>query len=296
MGKSKAQDKLMAELIELYPAAYITDEVYIGELVEERGYTLKELQRELGHKPHKMFVDIIMRDSDRTVAFEYHGEQHYSLVGNMTKTTADLLMNQQLDQEKSWILERIGIPLVAVPFDMYIDDSVIEHLIDEAYEQLDDAMSKLSECPECGRFFPMSQLSKGACTSCIEQAREAYEEEQAEQEREYAQARKERAAERREARRAASKAKRDNIKKKESASGGSSWRDFASSSGDDEYKEAQKEKAREYRKQRYQEWKNSPEYAAQKEEVKRKRKEAYQKQKAERAKQKLRERQRKNHQ
>lgn len=282
MGRSKAQDALMDKICDIYPAAYITDEVYIGDLVEERGYTIKEIQSELGHKPHKMFVDIVMRDSDRTIAFEYHGEQHYSLVGNMTKTTADLIMNQQLDQEKSWILERIGIPLVAVPFDMYIDESVIEHLIDEAYEQLDDAMSKLSECPICHRFFPISQMPHGACKSCIDKERAAREEEEEQREQEYQRTR-------RQERQEAAKARRQQRSSKPS------WKDFASDGGDEEnsYEEQQKERAREYRRQRYQEWKNSPEYAAQKEEAKRKRKEAYQKMKAEKARQKLEERKRK---
>lgn len=264
MGKSKAQDKLMAELIDFYPAAFFDAEVYIGSLIEERGYAISEIQSELGHKPHKMFVDIVMRDADRTVAFEYHGEQHYSLVGNMTKTTADLLLNQQLDREKSWILERIGIPIVAVPFDMYIDESVIEHLIDEAYGQMNENLSSLSECPVCGRLFPQNKLPHGACKSCIEKEREQRDAERKQEQRRNARTR--------------AQSKKSVSKKK------SSWQDFSSDADEEElsYEEQMKEQAREYRRQKYQEWKNSPEYAAQKEEAKRRRKEAYQRQKAER--------------
>lgn len=269
MGRSKAQDNLMHDLSDFYPAAYFEDETYIGNLIEERGYDISEIASELGHKPHKMFVDIVMRDSDRTVAFEYHGEQHYSLVGNMTKTTADLLMNQQLDQEKSWILERIGIPLVAVPFDMYIDESVVEHMIDEAYEQMDANLSSLSECPLCGRLFPQNKLSHGACKHCIDQERE-----QKEQARKQEKNKKEKS----------SSAASFTPKKKKT-----SWQDFASEDEDEEmtYEERMKEQAKAYRRQKYQEWKNSPEYAAQKEEAKRRRKEAYQKAKAERKMKKL---------
>lgn len=172
MGRSKAQDQLMEEICEMYPSAYVTDEVYIKDLIEERGYTTDEIARELGNKPHKMYVDIVMRDSDRTVAFEYHGQQHYKTIGNMTKTTADVLMNQQLDQEKSWILSRIGIPLVAVPYDMYVDESVIEHMIDEATDKMLSELLTMPECPECGRRFPQSQMKTGVCRSCRDKLRD----------------------------------------------------------------------------------------------------------------------------
>lgn len=273
MGKSKAQDNLMRDLVDWYPAAYIDDEVYIGDLIEERGYEISEIQAELGRKPHKMFVDIVVRDSDRTVAFEYHGEQHYSLVGNMTKTTADLLLNQQLDQEKSWILERIGIPLVAVPFDMYVDESVIEHMIDDAYEQMEGNLSELSECPSCGRRFPASRLSHGACKRCLDREREQREDEKKQEQARWAQEQREKRKS------AAAKARKK-----------PSWQDFASDGDGAEmsYEEKMKEQAKEYRRQKYQEWKNSPEYAAQKEEARRRRKEAYQRQKAERKMRKLR--------
>lgn len=267
MGRSKAQDALMAELVEMYPTTFITDEVYIGDLICERGYTLKEIERELGHKPHKMFVDIVMRDSDRTVAVEYHGEQHYSLVGNMTKTTADLLLNQQLDQEKSWILNRIGIPLVAVPFDMYIDESILEHMIDEATEECLSSMLALEECPQCSRHFPRSQMtSMGLCKNCTEEAAEAREEQRAPEPRKPV------------------KRMRATTTSVPKAKSGSSWRDFIADDEDDgeemSYEEEMKERARQYRREQYQKWKNSPEYAAQKEEARRRRKEEYKKAKA----------------
>ena len=183
MGRSKAQDELFEKISDLYSNSFVSDEVYIGDLIEECGYTVKEIEEELGHKSHKMFVDIVLRDSDRTVAFEYHGEQHYSLVGNMTKTSADLILNQQLDQEKSWILTRIGIPLVAIPFDAYIDDAVIEEMIDKAYEEVASMHKDLSECPGCERFFPPAQLPFGVCSRCREEEekRIQYEQEEAEQ-------------------------------------------------------------------------------------------------------------------
>lgn len=180
MGRSKPQDQLQAKLEELYPYTNITDEVFIGELIREQGYTIDEIKCELGHKPHKMFVDIIMRDVDRTIAFEYHGEQHFALVGNMTKTTADLLSNKALDEEKSWVLERIGIPLVTIPYDMYIDAEVIEQIIAESSSRVIENNSELTECLECGRLFPTAIMTNGTCKSCsdrteqiAEQARDA---------------------------------------------------------------------------------------------------------------------------
>lgn len=281
MGRSKAQDRLMHRIEELYPASYIEDEVYIGKLIEERGYTVKEIERELGHHMHKMFVDIVMRDSDRTVAFEYHGEQHYSLVGNMTKTTADLLMNQQLDQEKSWILYRIGIPLVAIPFDMYIDDSVIENLIDKSTAEVVESLSNYSSCECCNRLFPKTDFNvEGICKSCIEKAQSADEDDKRATEKEVrAKKRREANAKRNEERKNRRKVKKTTRKDNKKQS----WRDFTCDDDSiDEYEQARKEKAKKQRKAAYKAWKESPEYQAQKEEAKRKRKEAYQKAKAER--------------
>lgn len=171
-GKSKAQDALATKIQECFPYAHVSQENYIVDLIEECGFTTQELRRELGHEPHRMFVDIVMRDSEETIAFEYHGEQHYSLVGNMTKTDADLLLNQQLDQEKSWILSRIGIPLVPVPFDMYIDESVLYDAIDKAYESMVQDAKGYVACGNCDRMFPPSQLKYGTCKSCEEKLAE----------------------------------------------------------------------------------------------------------------------------
>lgn len=170
MGRSKAQDNLMRALENIYPLATLTDEVYIGDLIETNGYTIKEIQRELGHKPHKMFVDILMSDSEQTVAFEYNGRQHYETIGNMTRTTADVLVNQQLDREKSWILARIGVPLVIIPYDTYLDDTVIARMIDDAAEECSRMRNKLTECSKCGRLFPPSALSNGICNACRTEA------------------------------------------------------------------------------------------------------------------------------
>lgn len=279
MGRSKAQDALQKAISDAYPAAYVTDEVYIGELIEERGYTTNEIARELGHKPHKMFVDIVLRDSDSTVAFEYHGEQHYSTVGNMTRTTADLLLNQQLDQEKSWILNRIGIPLVAVPFDMYIDDAVLDNLISEASSECLDGLAGYVLCEGCNKLFPSSQFTAdGICRSCAEKTVLAEREQKnAERKAQVIQHRKERAEQRKAERQARKAASRQRTV---------SYEDESDAECEEmTYEQKMKEEAKRKRKEAYQAWKNSPEYAAQKEEQKRKRKEAYQKAKAERKRQ-----------
>ena len=237
MGRSKAQDELMARIQATYPDAYVSDEAYIGDLIEERGYTVKEIASELGHKVRKMFVDIIMRDADRTIAFEYHGEQHYATVGNMTKTTADLLLNQQLDREKSWILTRIGIPVVAVAFDAYIDEDVLEDMIDKAWEEVEQMRGELVECPNCSRLFPTSAMPLGICSACREREAEAAAFER--EEREYE--------------------GRSRLRKKDDETA--------------EEKKARRAAERAKRKEAYRAYKETPEYAARKEEEKKRRKE-----------------------
>ncbi|RAP50561.1 MAG: hypothetical protein BZ138_06550, partial [Methanosphaera sp. rholeuAM270] len=195
MGRSQAQDKLQRKIEELYPYASVSDEVYIGDLVTERGYSLDEMESELGHKPHKMFVDIVLREADRTVAFEYHGEQHYSVVGAMVKNAAELAAAQKRDREKSWLLSRIGIPLVAVPYDMYVDLSTLEAAIDDAFEEMSAFSATLDVCCECGRAFPDTALDEGMCASCIEKVREYESDARQEEYEEYLAEQRERARE-----------------------------------------------------------------------------------------------------
>ena len=231
----------MARIQEMYPDAYVSDEAYIGDLIEERGYAVKEIADEMGHKIRKMFVDIIMRDSDRTVAFEYHGEQHYATVGNMTKTSADLLLNQQLDREKSWILTRIGIPVVAVPFDAYIDEDVLEDMIDKAWEEVEDMRSGLVECPSCNRLFPTSAMPLGICSACRDREAEAAAFERDEWRAENTsriRKKDDESAEEKKARRAAERAKRK-----------AAYRAYKETPEYAERKEAEKKRRKEYNRQ-----------------------------------------------
>lgn len=317
-GKSLPQTELRKKIEELYENAFVEEEVFIGDVIEERGYSRKEIDKELGHKAHRMFVDIVMRDIDRTVAFEYHGEQHYSLVGNMTKTTADLLLNQQLDQEKSWILNRLGIPIVAVPFDMYIDERIIEDLIEKAYQEMENGNVGMSGCLECGRMFPTSAMSFGVCEACMEKRHEAEAEEIKEKQDEYKQsiadkkkaARKEYAQQQKEI----AKQKREEAKEKKKQEKAKQQNDnyhnkdkmfdsyddyeyeedneyYDDYDEDDDntwngynrsngkYKEEHKKYMKQKRKEAYQKYKQSQQYKDKKEKAKQKRKEAYQKRK-----------------
>lgn len=312
-SKSRPQTALREKLEELYPDAYIKEEEYIMDLIKERGYTPKEIEKELGHAPHRMFCDIVMRESDRTVVFEYHGEQHYSCVGNMTKTTADVMLNQKLDQEKSWILERIAIPLVAVPYDQYIDERIIEDMIEESYNNVINTHSALSECPECGRAFPSIVLPNGLCQSCWDKVYGDKENEKEQQKQSYKKQRKQQQKELRAKLAQQRKEQKERQEEKEERTTiphSTSFSDYIENdkeelydagnedyyeesadtysedlgeyvSNQEYYKEKQKEAAKQKRKEAYNKWKESPQYQQQKELQKQKRKEAYQRRKAE---------------
>ena len=249
-SKSKAQEALANQLADIYPYATILQETYIGKLVESQGYSIEEIAKELGRRPHKMFVDILIQDSEMTVACEYNGEQHYHQVGNMTSTSVDVLMNQQLDEEKAWILQRIGIPIVTVAYDTYLDESVFDNMVSDAYAEMEDFLSSYYICDECGRQFPESQIKMGVCETCRQKHIEEVEE--------YSRQNK------------------------------SQNRFHASDS--EEWKKQQKELAKQKRKEAYRKWKESPEYLAQKEKQKQERKkrnaELKEKRKAERRKMK----------
>ena len=241
-GRSQAQDKLARQIAEAFPFSHVEQEVFINRIIEMHGYTVDEIRRELGHKPHKMFVDIYMRTSNGDYAFEYNGEQHYAQVGNMTATKMALDANQMLDREKAWILTRIGVPIVQVPYDAYIDESVLDHLIEEASKEVEDEASKMYTCDICGRSFPGSQLVGGLCKACQER----------EQEKQRRYAEEQRQAE---------------------------LADRRGNESDDEYKERMRQRAKELRKERYRQMKESPEYQRMKAEAKERRRAAYQEQK-----------------
>lgn len=265
-GRSQAQERLAGQLAGWFPFRRVRQEVYVGELIESHGYSMDEIARELGHRPHRMFVDVLLSDSEGECAFEYHGEQHYHVVDGMTATERALSLNQHLDREKSWILERIGVPLVAVPYDMYIDEEVIARLMDEAAERVDAAHAALDECEGCGRHFPGEVLAGGLCRRC---------------QREQAAAAKAEFEERR--RRGQAIAERDLPADEDPFDGrGDIDGDAAATERirrEDEHKARRKAEAKALRKAAYQEWKASPEAQRRKEEQRAARKAEYQRRK-----------------
>ena len=171
-GKSHAQDELADKIGYAFPNATVKQEVPIGTVIATHGFSPDEIARELGHKPHRMSVDIMMTSSECECAFEYQGEQHYSAKGNMNASSSALLWDQALDEEKAWILNRIGVPIVQVPFDEYVDTSVIMHDIDAALDTLHDNESELVACSGCGRLFPYDKLDgDGMCNKCVLEGR-----------------------------------------------------------------------------------------------------------------------------
>ena len=262
-AKSMAQEALADDLGEWFPFSRVRQEVYIGELIESHGFTMDEIARELGNRPHRLFCDILLSDSDGDCAFEYHGEQHYHQIGGMTDTLLDLELNQHLDREKSWILERIGVPLVSIPYDAYVDSSVVARMMEEAAESLAEAQSKLYVCDECGRRFPASQLSGGLCHRCID------EENQRAEERFEAQRRMEMA-----------------MTEDELPPDGDVAPDCDGDPSGDDWEEArrseQRERSKAMRKEAYRRWKESPEYQRRKEEQRMARRAAYQEMKRKR--------------
>lgn len=243
-GKSQAQDNIVKIVQEAFPYAYVSEETHIKVLIERQGYSVDEIARELGHKPHRMFVDITIRDSNGTYCIEYDGEQHFKQIGNMTATASALNLNKELDREKSWILARIGIPLVRIPYDAYVDASVIADMIDEASVECENEQQEYYVCDRCGRRFPANMLENGKCKRCLD---EIAEEEAT----------------------VAAEAAFENTKY-----------DDDEDSSENDYKIKMKEINKQRRKEARERYKNSPEYQQQKAEAKRRRKEMYREMKA----------------
>lgn len=246
-GKSKAQNNFAAKLEEFYPMSTVRQEVYIGDVIASKGYSIKEISKELGHPVHKMFVDIIISDAEIECAFEYNGAQHYKTVGNMTRTTADVIWNQELDEEKAWVLKRVGLPLAIVPFDAYVDSDIIDRWVSDAYAETESAQKELYICDRCGRRFPESVLLKsGHCRKC-----------------------------------------QDSIDREISESVSEKYKEQTDYSAynktEEERKAAFKAEQKAKRKAQREAYKASPEYQKQKEEARARRKEEYRKMKAERA-------------
>lgn len=168
-SKSKAQAELADIVREAFPTATVRQEVPLGRLIDAAGYLPTEIARELGHSPHRMAVDVYAASSDMACAFEYQGEQHYRAAGNMNASANALLWDQQLDEEKGWVLRRIGTPIVYVPFDAYVDAEVLSDMVADAVAEVDEARDELVACEGCGRLFPVSELRDGLCRRCVSQ-------------------------------------------------------------------------------------------------------------------------------
>lgn len=248
-AKSAAQERLADRLTEAFPYSIVRQEVPIAEMIRAAGYSKGEVERTLGHRVHRMFCDVVVEDADSTLVFEYNGEQHYRQVRGMTTTADDLAWDQALDREKADVLLRIGVPIVQVPFDAYIDDATLNRMIEDAIDERDGQAAQMSRCDGCGRAFPASELTMGRCQACIDKARNETEAaiaaERDDGEREYRRARR---------------ARRDETP---------------------EEREERLAEARAERKARYAEWKSSPEYAEKRERERERRREQGRKRRAE---------------
>lgn len=169
-GRSEAQNLLAEFLATENPFSSLEQEVPIGRLIEEAGYTKQEIESELRFKVKKMSVDIVLTDSSGRIAFEYNGEQHYNVVKGMTNDKVALLLNQQLDRQKHDVLLRIGIPLVTIPFDAYLDSKVIKKMVQDSRKELAGENAGLFPCDGCGRLYRKPDLTYGYCRRCVIEA------------------------------------------------------------------------------------------------------------------------------
>lgn len=256
--KSLAQDELENIIKDAFPSSITIQEYPLLDIIKNKGYSIKEIGSELGHKPHKMYVDIYCVGLDFDYAFEYQGEQHYHSIGNMNTKQNQLKWDQSLDEEKMWVLERLGVPIIQIPYDMHLDKGVIHHLVQEATNRANKIQNNLVECNYCGRLFPPNKLSYGDCVRCREEEKSSpyeemvtgyYGETDAHQDSFYNQDTWE-----------------DDIKQK--------------------IIEEQKRQRKIEQKRQREKWKASPEYQMMKEEARKRRKEAYQRAKEERKKNK----------
>lgn len=176
-GKSDSQDKLAVLVQKTFPSMTVKQEVPIGLVININGYSEEEIAVELRHKVHQMHVDIFATDLDKSVAFEYQGEQHYHSVGRMNSNANAVRWDQALDEEKAWILQRIGVPIVQIAYDEQTDSSIIDHLVNEATDNVLMFQSKLDVCKRCHRRFPYERLHNGYCDECLSEMEEDEEDE-----------------------------------------------------------------------------------------------------------------------
>ena len=166
-GKSKSQDRLAELVAEALPAS-VVQELPTKLLIEEAGYTAHEIAYELSGGLHATVCDIVADSASYgTVVYEYDGEQHYRAVGRMNAGPADMAKQRSLDEEKDTVLARIGIPLVRIPYDTYVDADVIKRKTEEAIAARDAFVASMGTCPSCGRAFPVHMLSRGMCRWCL---------------------------------------------------------------------------------------------------------------------------------
>lgn len=176
-GKSDSQDKLAVLVQKTFPSMTVKQEVPIGLVINMSGYSEEEIAVELRHKVHQMYVDIFATDLDKSVAFEYQGKQHYHSVGKMNSNANAVRWDQALDEEKAWILQRIGVPIVQIAYDEQTDSSIINHLVNEATDEVLLFQSKLDVCKRCHRHFPYERLNDGYCDECLSEMEENEEDE-----------------------------------------------------------------------------------------------------------------------
>lgn len=263
-SKSKGQTHLYEIVVDIFPDAQIKQDLNLGKFLRKKGYSWAEFGREYGASLAPLIADIVVFEP--FIILEYNGEQHYRFTSHWHGDKNGFKKAQERDNQKIWLCQRLGIPLVIFKFDEDINRESVKKKIKESMATA-EILPGFKECPQCERILsPKHFNNKNLCVNC--QRDNKHSEEQLIKNREIMQKQKEEQKNnpKIQAQKEIQKEKQKELRQKQKEE-------------NKEYNESMKEKQRELRKKKQEEYKQSDYYQKQKERQKQLRQEAYERQK-----------------
>lgn len=168
-SKSRGQTALASAVASAFPLAVVKQDATLRRYVDrDLGYPWRVLEREYGRSLGRLDADVLLLGPEPAL-LEYHGRQHFEFVQHFHGDREGWLAAQERDNQKVWLSQRLGIPLVVFRY----DENPTPDLVVERLEEARLGMVPLPgyvACSACGRRFLPCDM-EGGCPDCRREAK-----------------------------------------------------------------------------------------------------------------------------
>jgi hypothetical protein len=164
-SKSAGQTRLYELVRTAYPETQIKQDLNLRKFTRGLGYGWNELSQEYGQTLAPIIADVVLFKP--LMIFEYNGEQHYRFTAHWHGDAEGYREALERDNQKIWLCQRLGIPMVVFSFDENMSAETLAEKI-EAAEKRTVLLPGYRVCSSCGLVRAENSINDaGICVACL---------------------------------------------------------------------------------------------------------------------------------